>query len=78
MRDKMPALVEAVQQAGQVVTWVCDPMHGNTESCGRYKTRRFDNVRAEVRATCANLQHTASSVAATSVAATQGGSCIRS
>lgn len=48
IRDKLPALVEAVQQAGQVVTWVCDPMHGNTESCGSYKTRRFENVRGEV------------------------------
>jgi 3-deoxy-7-phosphoheptulonate synthase len=30
LRKSMPGLVEAVQQAGQVVTWVCDPMHGNT------------------------------------------------
>lgn len=48
IQDKLPPLVEAVQQAGQVVTWICDPMHGNTESCGRYKTRRFENVRGEV------------------------------
>lgn len=34
----------------QVVAWVCDPMHGNTESCGGFKTRRYENVRAEVEA----------------------------
>jgi 3-deoxy-D-arabino-heptulosonate 7-phosphate (DAHP) synthase class II len=37
-------------QAGQVVAWVCDPMHGNTEEVSGYKTRRYDNVRAEVEA----------------------------
>ena len=50
LRQKFPALIEAVEQAGQVVTWVCDPMHGNTESCNGYKTRRYENVRAEVEA----------------------------
>jgi hypothetical protein len=41
--------VRAVAAAGQVVTWVCDPMHANTEAVGRYKTRRYDNIRAEAR-----------------------------
>eukprot|EP00878_Enallax_costatus_P000487 GHUV01000579.1.p1 GENE.GHUV01000579.1~~GHUV01000579.1.p1 ORF type:complete len:522 (+),score=111.81 GHUV01000579.1:31-1566(+) len=50
LRQKFPALIEAVEQAGQVVTWVCDPMHGNTESCNGFKTRRYENVRAEVEA----------------------------
>lgn len=40
LREKLPHLVEAVERAGQTVTWICDPMHGNTESCGTYKTRR--------------------------------------
>lgn len=40
LRAKLPALVLAVERAGQTVTWICDPMHGNTESCGTYKTRR--------------------------------------
>ena len=43
LRAKLPALVSAVQRAGQTVTWICDPMHGNTESCGTYKTRRWVN-----------------------------------
>lgn len=50
LREKLPALIEAVQQAGQVVAWVCDPMHGNTEEVNGYKTRRYDNIRAEVSA----------------------------
>ena len=40
LREKLPQLIEAVERAGQTVTWICDPMHGNTESCGTYKTRR--------------------------------------
>ena len=44
----MPRLVEAVQQAGQIVTWVCDPMHGNTESVAGCKTRRYERIRQEV------------------------------
>lgn len=50
LRAKLPALLEAVRGAGQVVAWVCDPMHGNTEDCNGYKTRRYDNIRAEVEA----------------------------
>jgi 3-deoxy-7-phosphoheptulonate synthase len=50
VRAKFPGLIEAVEAAGQVVTWVCDPMHGNTETCNGYKTRRYDNIRAEVEA----------------------------
>jgi 3-deoxy-7-phosphoheptulonate synthase len=50
LRTHLPALIEAVEAAGQVVTWVCDPMHGNTESVAGYKTRRYDNIRAEVEA----------------------------
>ena len=34
----------------QVVTWICDPMHGNTECVNNYKTRRYENIRAEVEA----------------------------
>jgi hypothetical protein len=48
LREKLPALVRAVGAAGQVVAWVCDPMHGNTECVAGIKTRRYDNIRAEV------------------------------
>ncbi|RWA04166.1 hypothetical protein EKO27_g10936, partial [Xylaria grammica] len=34
------------------VIWQCDPMHGNTRSTGAgVKTRRFDDVFSELRAT---------------------------
>jgi 3-deoxy-7-phosphoheptulonate synthase len=48
--DRLPPLLQAVTDAGHPVVWACDPMHGNTfaHSSGR-KTRRFDDVMAEVR-----------------------------
>ncbi len=30
IRDALPPLVEKVTASGAPVTWVCDPMHGNT------------------------------------------------
>ncbi|GAX83600.1 hypothetical protein CEUSTIGMA_g11025.t1 [Chlamydomonas eustigma] len=50
MREKLPKLIEAVRQAGQIVVWVTDPMHGNTETVAGYKTRRFENIRNEIEA----------------------------
>ncbi|XP_074263062.1 phospho-2-dehydro-3-deoxyheptonate aldolase 1, chloroplastic-like [Silene latifolia] len=51
MRVKLPNLIRAVRGAGQIVTWVSDPMHGNTikAPCG-LKTRPFDAILAEVKA----------------------------
>ncbi|XP_078441024.1 phospho-2-dehydro-3-deoxyheptonate aldolase 2, chloroplastic-like [Wolffia australiana] len=51
MRVKLPNLIRAIRRAGLVVTWVTDPMHGNTikAPCG-LKTRPFDAIRAEVKA----------------------------
>uniref|UniRef100_A0A2P2PK30 Phospho-2-dehydro-3-deoxyheptonate aldolase n=1 Tax=Rhizophora mucronata TaxID=61149 RepID=A0A2P2PK30_RHIMU len=51
LRIKLPHLIRAVRQAGLMVTWVSDPMHGNTikAPCG-LKTRSFDSIRAELRA----------------------------
>jgi 3-deoxy-7-phosphoheptulonate synthase len=46
---KLPPLLEAVRSEGRRVLWICDPMHGNTESTSNgYKTRRFDNIRGEL------------------------------
>ncbi len=48
--DNLPKLVQAVKNEGRVVTWVCDPMHGNTmKSASGYKTRRFDDIMSEVK-----------------------------
>ena len=48
----LPPVVEAVQRADRTVLWCCDPMHGNTETTSRgIKTRRFDNILAELETT---------------------------
>jgi 3-deoxy-7-phosphoheptulonate synthase len=47
--DKLPPLVEAVRSSGRRVLWICDPMHGNTETTSTgIKTRRFENILAEL------------------------------
>ena len=49
VRDALPALVESVRDAGVEVTWLTDPMHGNTfTSVSGYKTRKFDTLLDEV------------------------------
>ena len=50
IRDGLPPLLEAVRDHGSPVTWVCDPMHGNTyETPNGYKTRNFEDVMEEVQ-----------------------------
>lgn len=49
VRDGLPPLVEAVRDAGINVTWLTDPMHGNTfTSQSGYKTREFNTLLDEV------------------------------
>ena len=49
VRDLLPELVEKVNASGAPVVWVSDPMHGNTfQAPSRHKTRRYDDVLAEV------------------------------
>ncbi len=49
--ERLPPLVEAIRREGRRVLWICDPMHGNTESTSNgFKTRRFANIRSEVEA----------------------------
>jgi len=48
---RLPALIECVRATGVPVLWVCDPMHGNTETTtSGTKTRRFENIVAELEA----------------------------
>ena len=49
VRERLPALVRALQREGRPAVWICDPMHGNTQSAGGYKTRPFERVAEEVR-----------------------------
>ncbi len=45
----LPPLLETVSSEGAQVLWVCDPMHGNTEtSSSGLKTRRFENILDEL------------------------------
>ncbi|MGQ0836531.1 MAG: class II 3-deoxy-7-phosphoheptulonate synthase [Gammaproteobacteria bacterium] len=45
----LPRAIDAVRETGQAVLWVCDPMHGNTEtSTAGFKTRRFENILSEI------------------------------
>ena len=49
IEEYLPDLITAVRETGSPVLWVCDPMHGNTESTADgTKTRRFDNVVGEL------------------------------
>jgi 3-deoxy-7-phosphoheptulonate synthase len=51
IEQRLPGMIRAVRAAGAQVLWVCDPMHGNTETTtGGVKTRRFDNILGEVEA----------------------------
>lgn len=50
IEEHLPRVIQAVRATGSRVLWVCDPMHGNTESTAEgYKTRRFDNILAELK-----------------------------
>jgi 3-deoxy-7-phosphoheptulonate synthase len=47
--SRLPALIQAVKATNSPVLWVCDPMHGNTETAqGGLKTRRFENIVSEL------------------------------
>ena len=49
--DHLPELIRAVKATGAPVLWVCDPMHGNTETTASgIKTRRFEAIMAELEA----------------------------
>jgi 3-deoxy-7-phosphoheptulonate synthase len=49
IEESLPDLITAVTDTSSPVLWVCDPMHGNTESTADgTKTRRFDNIVSEL------------------------------
>jgi 3-deoxy-7-phosphoheptulonate synthase len=49
--EHLPRMIQAVHDTGSQVLWICDPMHGNTETTAEgYKTRRFDNIISELQA----------------------------
>lgn len=54
VQEKLSSLIEAVRYSGSPVTWVVDPMHGNTERTaeGR-KTRDFAKISREIESSFA-------------------------
>lgn len=57
IETRLPPLIRAAQDTGSPVLWVCDPMHGNTETTDSgIKTRRFRNIMLETE-TAIELHH---------------------
>ncbi|MEN9704741.1 MAG: hypothetical protein RLZZ393_620 [Pseudomonadota bacterium] len=49
IEKSLPRLIRAVRATGRSVLWVCDPMHGNTETTAAgVKTRRLENIQQEL------------------------------
>jgi 3-deoxy-7-phosphoheptulonate synthase len=49
IESALPTLIDAVRAKGRRVLWICDPMHGNTQTASNgLKTRRFDDILREV------------------------------
>lgn len=46
---ELPKLIERAREEGAKVLWICDPMHGNTQTTSSgVKTRNFTDIRTEV------------------------------
>lgn len=49
--DKLPGIISSIKGEGRNITWISDPMHGNTiKSTSGYKTRPLDSIWKEVEA----------------------------
>lgn len=49
LRAELPPLLEFVRSLGRQVLWLCDPMHGNTQTADNgLKTRDFADIRHEL------------------------------
>jgi 3-deoxy-7-phosphoheptulonate synthase len=47
--DHLPKMIATVRAEGRTPLWMCDPMHGNTETTGSgIKTRQFDKILFEL------------------------------
>lgn len=47
--DALPHLIQAVKAEGGHPVWICDPMHGNTQTTASgFKTRNFEDIYSEV------------------------------
>ncbi|KAF9521790.1 DAHP synthetase [Crepidotus variabilis] len=51
IEEHLPGHIRTVQASGHPVAWICDPMHGNTQtSSSGLKTRHFNNIISELTA----------------------------
>lgn len=49
VKKYLPGLIKTIKKAKKKVTWICDPMHGNTITTKQnLKTRRFDDILTEL------------------------------
>ncbi len=49
VKNELPTYIKHIAKEGRNVTWICDPMHGNTEFASTgHKTRRFENIISEI------------------------------
>jgi 3-deoxy-7-phosphoheptulonate synthase len=49
IQDELPHLIQEVRAEGGHPLWICDPMHGNTQTtAGGVKTRNFADIYSEV------------------------------
>ena len=49
VKNNLPKLIEVVKSEDRLVTWCCDPMHGNTiKASNGYKTRKVTDIFEEV------------------------------
>ena len=50
IQSTFPNLLKEIDKLGLNITWVCDPMHGNTSTSNSgYKTRATDNILSEIK-----------------------------
>ncbi|MDO5740531.1 MAG: 3-deoxy-7-phosphoheptulonate synthase class II [Ornithinimicrobium sp.] len=50
IQEVLPGLLTSLGEDARHVSWICDPMHGNTfTTSSNHKTRRFEDVVEEVR-----------------------------
>ena len=49
IKEKLRPLIQVIKSEKLNVTWVCDPMHGNTFAHNNYKVRSFDDIASEVK-----------------------------
>ena len=48
--SKLPDLIDVVNSNNKIVTWITDPMHGNTKTLSNgIKTRKMDDILFEVK-----------------------------